>query len=161
MTYARREIGATGTQKMAGMGALALVEYLGLKVLQGPLLRDRLPSRVDATVEAMHPGASLKQRRVKLRPSHQHDRDLRMNRQPAKMLWPMVLAVPVVLALTGCSSNKFFRSSRQMCVAHGGQYSPETKECAFAAATKVSGQKACQDLGGVYMTQEQRYQFDD
>jgi hypothetical protein len=72
----------------------------------------------------------------------------------------MVLAMPLVVALTGCTSHTIVRSSQQLCVAHGGQYSQETKQCMFAAATTASGQKACEDLAGVYLPQVHGCQFD-
>lgn len=78
------------------------------------------------------------------------------------LLTTMVLAHALVLALTGCASKTVIvRTSNQMCLAHGGQYSHETKQCRFAAATTVSGQKACEDLAGVYMPEVQRCQFDE
>ena len=84
-----------------------------------------------------------------------------MNRRRRSVLLTIVLAVPLVVALTGCASKTVWRTSNQMCLAHGGQYSHETKQCRFAAATTVSGQKACEDLAGVYLPQEQRCQFDE
>jgi len=84
-----------------------------------------------------------------------------MNQRRGNVLLTMVLAMPLVVALTGCASKKVVRSSSQMCVAHGGRYSQETKQCTFAAATTVSGQKACEDLAGVYMPQVQWCQFDE
>jgi len=84
-----------------------------------------------------------------------------MNQRRGNVLLTMVLAMPLVVALTGCTSAKVWRSSNQMCLAHGGQYSHETKQCTFAAATTVSGQKACEDLAGVYMPQVQRCQLDE
>jgi hypothetical protein len=83
-----------------------------------------------------------------------------MNQRRGNVLLTMVLAMPLVVALTGCASVKIVRSSQQMCVAHGGQYSQETKQCMFAAATTVSGQKACEDLAGVYLPQVHACQLD-
>jgi hypothetical protein len=82
-----------------------------------------------------------------------------MSQRRGNRLLTMVLAIPLVVALTGCCS-KIVRASQQMCVAHGGQYSQETKQCMFAAATTVSGQKACEDLAGVYLPQVQGCHFD-
>jgi N-methylhydantoinase B/oxoprolinase/acetone carboxylase alpha subunit len=85
-----------------------------------------------------------------------------MNQQPGNVLLAMALAMPLVVALTGCAGKKVIvRASSQMCVAHGGRYSQETKQCTFAAATTVSGQKACQDLDGVYLPEQQWCQFDE
>jgi hypothetical protein len=82
-----------------------------------------------------------------------------MNQRRGNVLLTMVLAMPLVVALTGCGS-KIVRSSQQMCVAHGGQYSQETRQCMFASATTVSGQKACEDLAGLYLPQVHGCQLD-
>ena len=73
------------------------------------------------------------------------------------------VSLMVILAggLVGCSPKPIWRASSQMCRAHGGTYSAATQECTFAAATSVSGQKACEDLGGTYVAEWQRCQFDD
>jgi hypothetical protein len=84
-----------------------------------------------------------------------------MNRRRRRnVLLTVALAIPLVVAHTGCASKAVARSSYQLCAAHGGQYSRETKQCTFAAATTVSGQKACENLAGVYVAQMQWCQFD-
>lgn len=83
-----------------------------------------------------------------------------MNQRRADVLLTMALAMPLVVALTGCAGHRIVRSSQQMCMAHGGQYSQETRQCMFAAATTVSGQKACEDLAGLYLPQVQGCQLD-
>ena len=84
-----------------------------------------------------------------------------MNQRRGNVLLTVALAMPLVVALTGCASKAVARSSHQLCVAHGGQYNRETKQCTFAAATTVSGQKACENLAGVYQPQVQWCQFDE
>jgi putative hemolysin len=73
----------------------------------------------------------------------------------------MVLAMAFGVALTGCSSKQIWRASRQMCVAHGGTYSPEARQCQFKAGTTVSAKQACEDQGGLYADEWQRCQFDE
>ena len=70
-------------------------------------------------------------------------------RRHRNALLTIALAVPLVVALTGCSSKAVWRSSNQMCLALGGQYSHDTRQCRFAAGTTVDGQKACEALAGV------------
>ena len=82
-----------------------------------------------------------------------------MNRRMSVCL-TMVLTMFFVVALTGCA-KKFYRASSQMCVAHGGQYSAETQQCRFTAATTVSAEKACQGQGGAYLAEHQRCEFDE
>jgi hypothetical protein len=84
-----------------------------------------------------------------------------MMQRRGNALWSVALAMPLVVALTGCATKKVARSSHQLCSAQGGQYSKETKQCTFAAATTVSGQKACQDLAGVYKPQVEWCEFDE
>jgi hypothetical protein len=50
--------------------------------------------------------------------------------------------------------------SQQMCVAHGGRVQPRDQTVHVRAATAVSGQKVCEDLGGVYLPQEHGCQLD-
>ena len=84
-----------------------------------------------------------------------------MTQRRRTVLVTMALAMPLAVALTGCSSKAVTRTSQQLCVAHGGQYSRDTQQCVFAATTTVKGQKACESLAGVYMPQVQWCQFND
>ena len=70
-------------------------------------------------------------------------------------------ALIAALVLAACSSKPIYRNSSQLCVAQGGAYSSATQQCTFAAGTTVGAQKACQDLGGIYLQELQRCQFDD
>ena len=70
----------------------------------------------------------------------------------------MVLTVFLAVAPTGCA-KKFYRASSQLCLAHDGQYNPETQQCRFTAATTVSSEKACQMLSGIYRAEQQRCEF--
>jgi hypothetical protein len=73
----------------------------------------------------------------------------------------MLLIAALGSGLAGCTDKAVWRNSGQMCRAHGGSYSRETRQCTFATATTVSGKEACEDLAGIYMPDVQRCQFDE
>jgi len=93
------------------------------------------------------------------RPKRGPEEDTKMNHRMTVCL-TIALAMFLVVALTGCA-KKLYRASSQMCVAHGGQYSAETQQCRFTAATTVSAEKACQGQSGVYLAEHQRCEFEE
>jgi hypothetical protein len=72
----------------------------------------------------------------------------------------MLLIAALGSGLAGCADKKVWRTSGQMCQAHGGSYNSDTRQCSFTASS-VSGQQACEAQGGVYMAELQRCEFDD
>jgi hypothetical protein len=73
----------------------------------------------------------------------------------------MALATALGMGLAGCSSKTVYRASRQLCVASGGTYSAEAKQCTFAAGATVTARKACQDLAGIYVEEWDRCEFNE
>lgn len=72
----------------------------------------------------------------------------------------MLLIAAVGFGLAGCAEKKVWRTSGQMCMAHGGSYNSDTRQCTFTASS-VSGQQACEAQGGIYMADLQRCEFDE
>ena len=75
-----------------------------------------------------------------------------------RLLAPTMLAVALLLPLTGCGS-KFRMTAKQMCEAHGGTYSAQGQRCDYTAQRRTAKQ-SCEAQGGVYWPAEQFCEFE-
>lgn len=72
---------------------------------------------------------------------------------------PLVVGVTLasLVALPGCA-GKFKLSSKTMCEAHGGTYSPATQQCTYTQTPRTAKQ-ICEAHDGIYVEGAQFCEF--